>query len=77
MPYNVEKILDHMVVCRNNTDKLCFLVKWEHYSQEHSTWEPAGNFLPGYNLPWVRYCIDKNIAMDIKQLLPAASTRRR
>ena len=77
MPYNVVKILDHKVVCCNNTDNLYFLVKCEAYSKQHNTWEPADTFVTGYNLPLVRYCIDRNIAMDIKLLLPAASTRSR
>ena len=77
MPCRVGKVLDHKVVFDNNTENLYLLIKWEDHFREHSTWEPAENFLPGYNLQWVRYCIEENIAMHIKQLLPAAATRNR
>ena len=77
MPYRVGKVLDHKVVFRNSTENLYLLVKWEDHIREHSTSEPAESFLPGYNLQWVRYCIDNSIAMHIKQLLPTASTRSR
>ena len=67
MPRLVPKITDHKVVRKNGVDKLYFLVNWQDYSEKDDTWEPAKNFSPGYNLPCVPYCIDKNIALDVKQ----------
>ena len=70
MPYLVHKIWDHKLVRKNGVNKLYFLVNWQDYSEKNDTWEPAENSVPGYNLPWVRYCIDKKVAVDVKQLLP-------
>ena len=70
MAYLLHKIRDHKVVRKNGVDKLYFLVNWQDYSKEVDTWESAELCFPGYNLPLVRYCIDKKVALDVKQLLP-------
>ena len=54
MPYLVYKMRDHKVVHKNGVDKLYVLIHWQDYSEKDDTWEPVENFLPGYNLPWVR-----------------------
>ena len=76
MTYPVSKILDHRPVKRHGVDQMEFLFRWQGYTADHDSWEPAENFLPGYNLPWVRYCLDKKIALDITQLLPVGSPPR-
>ena len=76
MTYPGSKILDHRAVKRHCVYKMEFLLRWQGYSADHDSWKPAENFLPGYNLPWVRYCLEKQIALDISELLPVGSLPR-
>jgi hypothetical protein len=54
--YNVEKILAE----RGEGDNVEFLVRWEGYPDERSTWEPRENFLQGDALQKV--CRSKVVA---------------
>lgn len=71
--YDVERIVEHNTKPCSITglNKLYFRVRWKGFGEKDDTWEPAESFLPGYNVPWVRYCRDKGIALDIIQALPS------
>ena len=65
MAYPVSEILDHRPVKLHGVDKMELLVCWKGYSVDHDSGELAKNFLPAYNLACMRYCLDKQKAMDI------------
>ena len=71
MEYLVSKMLNHETqVCKyTRVEKLNFRVCWPGFGPKYNTWQPAEIFLPGYSLPWVRYRVDKGIAIDVKQCL--------
>jgi hypothetical protein len=41
----VERVLDHKDVKRGKRTVRHFLIKWEHFTAEHNTWEPEKNLL--------------------------------
>ena len=55
----VEKILGHF----EKDGKLFFNVKWEGW--EDPTPEPVGNFIHRYSAPWVRYCREHGVHVDV------------
>ena len=57
----VDKVIGHKI----EGNKLKFLTTWEGHAQEEATWEDAKNFLPMYNVEFVKYCKEKGIQMDL------------
>jgi hypothetical protein len=61
--YVVEAILDHKVHDRIQY----YLIKWENYSVEQSTWEPEKNIIPGAQEVLSEYCRKHGIQLKKKR----------
>ena len=65
--YNVESILKHKF-----SQGWRFLVKWEGYPVENSTWEPLKNFIqPGgvLNSKFKEYCLEKGLESVLQKAI--------
>ena len=59
---NVDKVLDHRP---HPVHGLEFLVHWTGRDQDFLAWEPAGGFLGGCPDPWLGYCYEKGLVLDL------------
>lgn len=50
-----------------------FLTHWTGRGQDFEAWEPAGSFLHGCPDPWLAYCHDKGLALDLHQVVDAVA----
>jgi len=64
----VEKVLSHF----EKNGKKYFLVKWEGW--EDPTPEPVGNFFHRYSAPFIKYCRENGVAVDILSELSAEAS---
>ena len=60
--YNVEKIVAHEV---SKKGELKFLVRWKGYQSDEDSWEPPEAFLPQYCQPWVDYCKQHRLRIEL------------
>ena len=62
----VEKIIKHR---RKPDGTYEFLTRWQGYSPEDDTWEPAKNFLQKVNIDWLKYCKENKVNFTVMQHL--------
>ena len=60
--YQVEKILKHRGCAKKGFE---FLVRWEGYTRNWDTWEPAEQFLPQVNHAWKSYISKHKIPVHL------------
>ena len=63
--WEVERIDGH----RFRGGKLQFLTRWTGWSEEERTWEPVGSFVHRYAAPFVKYCKENGLRIDVTEHL--------
>ena len=58
----VERILDHR---RNAHGDLEFLTRWSLAAIAEDSWEPASRFVADCCQPWLQYCLDRELPVDV------------
>ena len=70
----VERILDHR---RNTHGDLEFLTRWSLAAIAEDSWEPASRFVADCCQPWLQYCLDREVPVDVGLALRQSSVDAR
>ena len=62
----VDRILGHR---QHPVHGLEFLAHWVGRGQDFEAWEPAGSFLNGCPDPWLSYCHEKGLTLDLPRVV--------
>ena len=61
-PRRVERVLRHRF---RRDGALEFLTHWAGTPEHESSWEPVGSFLAGCSQPWLEYCWERNVGVEL------------
>ena len=62
----VDKVLGHR---RRPHRGLEFLTHWTGADEDTVAWEPVGSFIHGCPEPWLQYCSEAGLTMDLREIL--------
>ena len=68
----VDRVLDHR---SHPVHGVKFLTHWITRERDFTAWEPAGSFLHSCPDPWLAYCRERGLQLDLPQMVPGEDPR--